>query len=85
MTDYEKKLVAKLLDMASDRFSNDCCNDFFTENTPEARQLWKDMCLENNPNTVDAEDPPLYKDDMCFTDWWLMSYFAKKLLKECGE
>lgn len=71
------KLVAKLLEMASDEFGSHGCNDFnLAEVMPsvEDRQALVRAMYEAN-GTPDEFDP----DDDCsiWYDWWLMSYFSR--------
>lgn len=76
MNATEKLLTAKLLRMASDRFSNHGCNDFRMENNFDNREL----LLAAEPDFV-----PLKHVEATYLstqDWLLMDYFAKKLEAE---
>lgn len=67
-------ILAKLLDMAADEFSNHSCNDFTLPNTPDNRALVL--------NASDDEDMASYinydAEEICTYDWLLMRYFADK-------
>lgn len=43
MTKTQLLMTAKMLEMASDTFSNQGCNDLYLENTPENLEFVKDM------------------------------------------
>lgn len=84
MTDKEKMLVVKLLDMASDEFSNHGCNDF------DLREQ-SDLTTEEMVNFDKAwhewnGDPEEHEPERAHfqTDWALMRYFADRLRKETG-
>jgi len=75
-------IMVKLLEMASDEFSNHSCNDFKLDATPENIQFLKDM------EEADGEDPEEF--ELCLTDdgkeiysedFFLMSY-CQALLEE---
>ena len=44
---WEAKIVADLLDMAGDRFSNDSCEDYEIDNNREAHAMLRAMDLES--------------------------------------
>ena len=82
MNTVEKKLVAKLMEMAADEFDNHSCNDFdlireggLTKK--EAKEVQKALFRDG----VTEEE---YKDGMAF-DAELMGWLAKKLLAEASE
>ncbi len=76
---YEIRLIAHCLDIASDQFSNHVCNDFDLDaeeiqlTDREKRELVLGMALENgDPEEVRNGPTPKYT-----TDWCVMSYFAR--------
>jgi len=76
LTDWERKLAAKLLKVASDQFINHGCNDFdaakeagLTEEECEA--LWEQL--------GEWDTDCLKRDDTLFLDWLLMRFLADKL------
>ena len=85
MTKKEKCFVAKLLKMASDRFSNHICNDlpkdmreYFTN------EEWADINLkaaQHNEHT----DTPKDITELKWYDWYCMTYFANMLEEEGKE
>lgn len=82
MTKLEKKLAARLLDIASDQFSNHGCNDFDLKavmpNVKDRRALAMSMHEDNGD--PEEFDPKCSYDNM--PDWWLMSYLSQKLKRE---
>lgn len=78
----EKKLAAKLLNMAADEFGNHSCNDF-------------DLVRDGGLTAERAKEvqKALVSDGICDEvyvglvtfDWMLMRWFAKKLLAEASE
>lgn len=83
----EYELAAKLLDMASDEFSNHGCNDFELPNTPENYALVESMELWNvsesgeEPNEVNVSEDG---QTIYTMDWYIMSYLAH-CLREAGK
>jgi hypothetical protein len=79
MKPYEKKLLAKLLDLASDEFGNHGCNDFDLQAEgllpSEIAELHADMARFNKTPSEVLEGRFTY-------DWFLMSYLADKIRKE---
>jgi hypothetical protein len=70
------KLIAVLLNMASDEFGNHSCNDFdlsiHIPNVNERRELVRAMYEDNGDSeNFDPED-----DCIWIHDFWLMGYFA---------
>lgn len=76
-TKNELEILAKLLDAASEKFSNHSCNDFKLSATVENIDLVK---------RVDGDDDPFVKNDNVFTtDFGLMDYFKKRCLDEAQK
>lgn len=77
MTDYEKLVLADLLDLAADEFSNHGCNDYPLENNAQSQRLW----FEIHEDDEDGERvlPALFRDKLYFGDDQLMSLFADKI------
>lgn len=84
LTKFEMELLAKLLDMAAEEFSNHCCNDFEVENTPEARRFMIGAETWNSPEEYAEYGLHLSKDEKTIytQDSFLMSYFADRLQEE---
>lgn len=72
----EYKILARLLEMASDEFSNHGCNDFEIPNTPENNELVKQAYLWSSGEIEEFEEDEEDKDTITTYDWILMSYFA---------
>ncbi len=81
MTHKEKKLTSELLDIASDDFSNNGCNDvpeeFYADWTIEERKNFVKEYHEWNGDAYEYD--PEYLD---LPDFALMSFMADKLLKD---
>lgn len=83
MTDKEKHLVAVLLDMASNEFSNHGCNDMpensFQNWTIEEKQSLVKQFHDYNgdPENFDPNDLTILNHDSI-----LMGFFASKLISE---
>lgn len=82
MTNTEKKLIAALLDLASEKFSNHGCNDFdlaeIVPDVEERRAIAREYYEHNN-------EPEEFNPDNkyeSFEDWILMDHFAGKLRGE---
>jgi len=84
MTGKELKLVADLLDLASDEFSNHGCYDVDDSlyegwTKKEKTELCKYGCMVNN-------DPDEYEDgDEIAFDWVLMYVLAEKIRSEIND
>lgn len=78
LTNAEARVVAELLDRASDVFGNHCCNDFDLSDAmsvEERRELVRKYHEYNgDPEEFDPEDDCEYHADFA-----LMSYFAARL------
>jgi hypothetical protein len=75
----ELHLASILLKKASNEFSNNGCNDFYIDDTPENRAIIKAMYQE--PYICDTcEGKKIITDD-----WWLMSHLAERLKVESKE
>lgn len=83
MTDREKHLVAILLDIASNEFSNHGCNDmpensFLNWTIEEKQALVKELYdFNGNPQDYDPHDLHMLNEDSI-----LMEFFASKLISE---
>lgn len=83
MHPQEKKLVAALLEMASDRFSNHGCNDL----PKELRELfskeeWVALDRAHHERNGDPQEHNPENPDIMRHDWLLMSHFAHILREE---
>ena len=81
MTKKDYYLIADLLDMASDEFSNHGCNDFAVENyytKEELCELVKSFNIHNGVTDPNSDHWVEHVD----CDWLLMSFFADKLRNE---
>lgn len=83
-------VLAELLDMARDEFSNHGCGDFELLNTPENRALMETAETWNSPDL--DRDGELYISNISkdgkkiYTqDWFLMAYFAHLARELAGE
>jgi hypothetical protein len=83
ISDKEKKLISKLLDLAHDQFANHICNDvpdnWFEGWTEEEKIALDEHMHELNGDPEEKGPPWLYLIDSS-----LMWYFSELLLKE-GE
>jgi hypothetical protein len=77
MNQKEKNLIANLLEMASNEFSNHGCNDYRLKGwtKEECRELDRKMHEWNG----DPEEHCLDEDHSIQMDWCLMAYFANKI------
>lgn len=89
MKSHELRLVAALLEMASNEFSNHGCNDFrwpawFPES--ERATLVRDMAVDNRSDAAEVEDmvQDYSMSEYAPPDWWLMTYLAKLAKVESG-
>jgi hypothetical protein len=82
MTKNELILAARLLDLASDLFSNHCCNDLdLDEMTPqEAHEFQRRMHEWNG----DPEEAPPIEDATHSLDFFVMAFLAH-LLRESAD
>jgi len=86
LTKLERRIIADLLELASDKFCNHGCNDYYLPgkglSLEERRELILEMAYENDdPDEISY----LENEEKCFDytqDWRLMSYFAGKLISE---
>lgn len=85
LTDKEGALVAELLELASDQFSNHGCNDFDLPKSwsrEEIAELLRSIHRWNGDEDemeADGEFDPKRKHIRTTYDWLLMTYFAAKL------
>lgn len=73
----EYKILADLLETASDEFSNHGCNDYELDDTPENRDLLEAAHWWNVNN--DRSQPfeiVVYKGKLITSDYFLMDYFS---------
>lgn len=93
MKHYEKKLAAKLLRLASDKFSNFGCNDFDMEEAgelspEEQEQLIRDYHEYNQngepmePDDIEQLEHDLKHPRYALGDWCLMDLLAHKLERD---
>lgn len=75
-----KQLAAEVLELASDTFSNNTCNEFEIEDTLLNRSFVISMNIWAGRNPEDAA-PYVSNGKICVADWMVMSYCAH-LLKE---
>lgn len=72
----ELQLIAKLLNSASDVFSNHGCNDFELANTPENVNLLRD---------IDSEYQPGKNSTLYTQDWLIMNHLARRAKDEATK
>ena len=75
MEKHELELAAQLLQMASDRFSNDCCTDY------EFPESWTDEQVKTFSKEYHEwnGDP---EEEGIFDNWVAMDWIAEKLKRE---
>ena len=83
LTHLEAKVIARLLSMASDEFSNNCCNDLKLAdlglNPDEVKELEQSL----NTANFDASDPDVKICNAGMTcDWMVMDYMANRISAE---
>ena len=82
MKPYEMKLIAKLLQLAADEFSNHGCNDFrVDELLTEEEMIELFNATHDKDNQLDAyryPDRAMKRGD----DWVLMQYLAERIESE---
>jgi hypothetical protein len=75
LTPAERKIAARLLDLAADEFSNHGCNDF----NAKAEGLTPDEIQEITVKLKAEVDDDNYGANGYFDDWLLMRHLAKRL------
>jgi len=75
MTNLERKVLARLLDIAAEQFSNNGCNDFELLNTPESAALVKESY--GDPEWERPSGAVIYA-----SDWALMRLFADRFKED---
>ena len=85
LTLLEAKVIAKLLSMASDEFSNNCCNDLKLAdlglNPDEVKELEQSL----NAANFDASDPDIKICNAGMTcDWLVFQHMANRIGAEHG-
>lgn len=77
-------ILAELLDLAKDEFSNHGCGDFELPNTPENRALMEAAEIWNSPEAFELH---ISKDDtkIYTQDWFLMAYFSHLARELAGQ
>lgn len=78
-------ITADLLELASDEFSNNGCNDHYLENTPKNRKFVKNMNKWADNLWEDKEEIEITKDGILTTDWLIMDYCAHLLRNPSGD
>lgn len=80
-------ILAELLDMAKDEFSNHGCGDFELLNTPENRALMEAAEIWNSSDGFKDAGLNISKDGakIYTQDWLLMAYFAHLARELAGE
>jgi hypothetical protein len=82
MNKIEKRLVAELLDAASDVFANRCCNDFDLRPFLTGEQALKLSAAYHKWNGDPEEAATDECDALNGYDFALMAYFAHRLREE---
>lgn len=77
----ELNILADLLDLAGDKFSNHGCNDFEIENNLLTRQIAQDFWRWETDEFVEYKDG----ETICLSDSSLMKYFAEKINNHLKE
>ena len=79
-------ILAKLLEMASDEFSNHGCNDFELPNTQENRELMTAYGKWNSEEEFAKFGLNISEDGKTIYtyDWLLMDYFARRARELAG-
>ena len=88
----ELKMIAELLDCASNEFSNHSCNDYDVKNTPDNKKLLIDIVKWNEGIEGDSLDEDVIEEieniknkkskTITYYDWVLMSYLAARCQEE---
>ncbi len=81
-TKTELEVMAKLLDLASDEFSNHGSNDFELPNTPQNTDLIKRV---DKGDDEDDWEPPIYHGNLIGNDSSLMDYFKRRCEEEAKK
>lgn len=80
LTPAEARMAATLLDLASDAFSNNTCNDLWMDDTPENRAMIASMQIHMDPSDTDVEEVAPQSDGrLITTDWCMMVYLSGRL------
>jgi hypothetical protein len=78
---YERKLIAMLLDLASDQYSNHGCNDFDLSFLPDKERQSLLKAIEEWNGTPEDYDPTRKVG----ADWVLMRYLGEKIDPESEQ
>lgn len=81
------RLLASILELASDEFSNHGCNDYTLPNTPENRALLVALEVWNDKQPHDESELNYSRDrkQLYMSDASLMGYFAHLARELAGE
>jgi len=79
-----QNIIAKILKMASNEFSNHGCNDFWLEPTPDNMEIiegYTKWMQDDDPEYPDItpEDDGRY----CLADYWIMRFLSEKIQETC--
>ncbi len=77
----ELEIMARLLEMASNEFTNHGCNDFTLAATPESIALVKRAEYEEGGNA----EPYVREGNVNTQDWVLMEYLKRRCLEESAK
>ncbi len=80
LSEEEARVLAVLLEKASDAFSNHGCNDFDVAReagltVEQSDALWKKLAVWNGGDANEFDD---FMGSTMHTDWMIMGYFAKR-------
>lgn len=79
LNDTDRRLISKLLEMASDTYSNHGCNDFNVAEEAGFTKKENARLREGLTNWSGDDDLSEDLDDTDHIDWMLMGYYADKL------
>lgn len=85
---HELKLIAQLLDMASDSFGNHICNDFDLPDTQRSRDMLVAMHKWNDKSLTDDSEEIIEvraRKKPYTMDWFLMDYLAHRVREMLAE
>lgn len=74
LTPTQRKVLADLLDMASDEFSNHVCNDYTLPNDVAHYQFMQNVVAAGD---YPGDDPNIIENKIYTMDWLLMDYFVR--------
>ena len=88
ISNAQARVVAELLDLAGDEFSNHNCNDYDIDYTPENIEFVEEMFKNDSYNDDEETVDSCFNDDktkIYLTDWTTMGYCSDMLLKKVEE